>query len=106
MSFYVQRTTGLIDEISDAETVADRVPRYAERFEALLEVRRANDGMFEYSSWGRRHVAQGHRRVASIPEAVMSRIMEIEPDFLISKAKFYAWLDKHPEYQTIRRTSD
>jgi hypothetical protein len=101
--FYIQRSTGFIDEISDSEVLADRIPRYSQRFEALKEIREASEDMWSYTTYGRQHISGGTRRVASIPEPLLSRLLEIEPDFLINKPKFFRWLDKNPDYATYRR---
>lgn len=87
----------VIDEISDARTLAERVPRLRERFDGLVDIRDVTSEVYRpFKS----NEGEGARRIASIPEALLGRILEIEPDLLLDRLKFEAWLAAHPEYRT------
>jgi len=95
-----------LDAITDPETLCKSDPRFIQRFEDMAELRRQHDELATYTNHGR--VAMGARgdgfmRVASIPHTVLQAALVLEPDLLISKKKFYAWLDRHPEYQAYTR---
>jgi len=104
VSIYVKGPDGaVIDFVSEAERVEQRLPRYQGMFDALVQVRERNDELSTMGSWGRQHFKSGMGRVASIPASVLNGMLMIQPDLLTDKRKFYAWLDRHPEYQTIKR---
>jgi hypothetical protein len=105
VSYYVKNPDGeVLDFVSDAERVELSMPRYEGMFDAIAEVAERNDELAVMGSWGRQHFKAGMARVASIPPSLLNGMLMIQPDLLASKDKFYAWLDRHPEYQTIRRT--
>ena len=81
----------MIDQISDPDVLADRIPRWVDRYEALKDVRAEH-------RHGDRELGKHFRRVASIPESLLSRIQEMEPEFLEKRPMFYGWLKRHPEY--------
>lgn len=94
---YVKNQTAF-DKATDAQALVERIPEYAERFEALHEIRKMIDPIGEFYS--RRETPM--RPVASIPEAVINLALAIDPAFLLDKPRFMRWLDSHPEYK--RRT--
>jgi len=104
VSYYVKNPDGaVLDFISEAETVEERMPRYEGVFDAIAEIAAAEDDLAVLGSWGKQHFRAGMGRVASIPPSTLNGMLMIQPDLLTDKRKFYEWLDRHPEYQTIRR---
>ena len=90
----------LLDWLGDPRRLADRIPRWKERFDATREIRITNELAFGF---GRDQQGAGSRRVASIPDALLSALLGADPEFLTNKAHFYAFLDAHPEFSCIRR---
>lgn len=94
----------VLDTLADSAELVRRMPEYAERFDAIKEIRDATDDLSTFSNWGRMIPGDKRlKRVASLPVVVLELAMVHQPDLLINKDKFYAWLDRHPEYYTYRR---
>jgi hypothetical protein len=99
MNFYVARNENQseFDSLMSAETLVKSAPDYyGPRLDAIKDLRDSDDGTGY----------KGHefRRVASfvnVPMLMAAKI--IEPDFLKDKRKFYAFVDRHPEYITYQR---
>ena len=81
----------MLDQISDPEVLAERIPRWIDRYDALKDIR-------SEARLGGRPLGQHFRRVASISESLLSRLQEMEPGFLEKRPVFYGWLRRHPEY--------
>ena len=88
---FIVRSGRVVDEISEPGALADRIPRWSDRFDALREIR-------SEARLGGRPPGKEFRRVASIPEALLGRLQEIDEDFLADPKVFWGWLRKHPEY--------
>jgi hypothetical protein len=94
----------VLDYASDARRLTERMPKYNQCFDAIADLRAVNDDLATITNWGRQHASSGGmKRLASIPSSLLSVLLQNEPDFLFDKSKFYAWLDKHPEYAVYRR---
>ena len=73
-------------------------PEYAGRFDAIKETRSVYEDLATYTNHGRIVGGHHYKRMASIPAPLLALALEIEPDLLINKTKFYAWLARHPGY--------
>ena len=93
--FFIRPSEGLMDKVVDPEGLIARNPEFADRFDAIKELRALDDGS------GYR--GGEFRRVASLLGPIEDLLRAIEPDFLRDKKKFYRWLDAHPEYCTYDR---
>lgn len=94
----------ILDTIADSDELVRRLPHYGERFEAVKEIREATDDLSTFSNWGRMVPGDKRlKRVASLPVVVLELALAHQPDLLLNKQKFYAWLDRHPEYYTYHR---
>lgn len=93
--FFIRPTENLMDKVVDPASLVARNPEVADRFDAIKELRALDDGSL--------HRGNEFRRVANLLGPVEDLLRAIEPEFLSDKRKFYAWLDKHPEYCTYRR---
>ena len=94
MSFYVAKNESLADKLFSADTLMHAAPDYyRDRFEAIADLRKMDDGSL--------HRGNEFRRVASLVNVPMLQALKlIEPEFLSDKRKFYAFLAKHPEYKS------
>lgn len=96
----------VLDYITDPAVLTRRVPRYIERFDAIREEQHMSEAFAQMTSWGRRMGGTGEmKRVATIPHAVLEAMLRVQPDLLLDKRKFYAWLDRHEAYQAYRRSN-
>ena len=84
----VQNPWRAIDSITNVDTVLRSGPHYADMFSRLHEERRLSDDRCP-GEW--KKVAE-----LQVPHESAARILE--PDFLKDKRKFYAWLDRNPQY--------
>ena len=76
-----------IDLVTDPGQLVARNPLYAERFDAIKELRDQDDGST--------HRGQEFRRVASLVNVPMLEVVKLlEPNFLKDKKNFYQWLDR------------
>lgn len=106
MSFVVEGSESkkLLHEITDAKILTERIPEWENRFDALQDMRDAYHDVGLITSFGRQLAGSNHwKRVASIPAPLLGQMLEIMPDLLLQKEKFYDWLDKHPEFGTYQR---
>lgn len=98
------RNPNALDEATDARAVAERLPRHAEGFDHLVDLRASLD---DFTWFGAEKVygngSMDLRRVASIPVAVLNLMLDIDPTLLLDRERFYGWLSKHPEYRTTRK---
>ena len=99
-TFFVRPSESTLDKVSEPEGLVERNPDLADRFDAIKELREIDDGSL--------HRGNEFRRVASLLGPIEDLMRVTFPEFLADKAKFYGWLDKHPEYCTYdrRRTRD
>jgi hypothetical protein len=92
MSFFVAPNEDAGDLI--AERMAED-PVFADRYEAIKELRALDDGTL--------HKGNEFRRVASIQGPLLDLEILLDADFMQNKRKFYAWLDAHPQHCTYDR---
>lgn len=98
MSFFVgQNAPTVLEAIMDPATLMKAAPEYyGERFAAIAAMRAEDDGTG--------HKGQEFRRVASFTNVPLFMAEKLaNPEFLKDKRKFYAFLDRHPEYVTYQR---
>ena len=97
MNFFVDKNVSDFDTVMSAETLMKSdADYYRDRFQAIADLRKQDDGTA--------HKGAGFRRVASfvnVPMFMATRMTE--PDFLKDKKRFYAFIDRHPEYCTYQR---
>ena len=94
-TFFVRPTQSLMDKVVDPAGLVARNPEVADRFDAIKELKTLDDGSL--------YQGAEFRRVANLVGPIEDLLRAIEPEFLRDKAKFYAWLDAHPEYCTYQR---
>ena len=97
MSFYVAKNDTEFDSLMSAETLMKSSPDYyAPRFEALKDLRAADDGTI--------HKGNEFRRVASFTNVPLFMAQKLaDPTFLLEKKQLYAFIDRHPEFCTYQR---
>jgi len=99
MSFFIGKNETMMDAaFGDVDDFMDKHPTiYGPRFEAIAELRKADDGTM--------HKGQEFRRVASFVNIPMFGAVTrlFEPDFMKDKNKFYAFLDRNKQYCTYDR---
>ena len=80
--------THLMDAITDPDALIKADPEYyTPKFEAIAELRSMDDGSL--------HRGNEFRRVASLVNVpIMAALKIIDPNFLLDKKRFYAWLDR------------
>ena len=96
-TFFVGKPQVELEKFFDADTLMKAAPDYyAPRFEAIKELRDADDGTG--------HKGSEFRRVASFVNVPVMMAQKLnDPELLRDKKKFYAFLDRHPEYLTYQR---
>lgn len=96
-SFFVGRNSVMTEALMDADTLMKSNPDYyRDRFQAIADLRASDDGSD--------HKGQEFRRVASfvnVPVFLAEKLAN--PDFLKDKKKFYAFIDRNPQYVTYQR---
>ena len=97
MQIFVDKNKSEFDEVMAPSTLMHSdAEYYGPRFDAINDLRKKDDGtLFK---------GRGFRRVASfvnVPLFMATRLTE--PEFLKDKRKFYAFIDRHPEYCTYQR---
>lgn len=100
MNYFVAKNEMRYEKSMDADTLMKAAPEYyGPRFAAIKELREADDGTG--------YKRQEFRRVASLVNVplVMAEKMS-NPDFLKDKKKFYAFLDRNPQYITYQRRNN
>ena len=97
MSFFIGSNETEADAIMDVDLLMRVAPDYYRpRLEAIADLRNADDGSG--------YKGQEFRRVASfvnVPLFLAARLQE--PELLQDKRKFYAFVDRHPQYLTYDR---
>lgn len=93
-TFFIAKNETLFEQAMSAETLRKANPEYYEpRFDAVKELREADDGTL--------HRGNDFRRVASlvnVPMVAVARLLD--PAWMSDKKKFYAWLKRNPQYKT------
>lgn len=93
-TFFVGKNTTLAEDVMSAETLMKSdAAYYGPRFEAIKELREADDGTL--------HRGNEFRRVASlvnVPMFMAARLLD--PEWMKDKKKFYKWLARNPQYKT------
>lgn len=94
----------LMDDLANSDDLVRKVPGHEEMLDGVREIREASEQLATISNWGKLEAAdQNMKRVASIPQYVLQLALVYQPDLLMNKKKFFAWLDRHPEYFTYNR---
>jgi len=100
MGVYV-KSGSFIDSFTDAGFLRNRMPQLEQGFDQAKKWRELARVYEKPTSWGNVKGGSGEmKHVASIPGDIGLVMMELEPDIFENKAKFYAWLNKHPEYKS------
>ena len=100
MSFHIPQET-LVDELLDPQIIKD-LPGHNQFFQDNADIRKAEMDCASVSNmrvvWG---MTRGKRmiHIGRIPLGVWAQLIRRDPYFLQDKHKFYAFLDKHPEYR-------
>lgn len=99
MSFYIGKNETEADTWLDPKPLLKAAPEvYKDRFEAIAELRKMDDGSL--------HQGNQFRRVASFVNIPLWQGMDLfDPDFLKDKRKFYEFLRRNREYATYDITS-
>ena len=99
MSFYVAKNTTEADVVMDPKALVHLKPEvYRERFDAIADLRKIDDGSL--------HQGNGFRRIASFVNIPLwSGMTLLDPEFMKDKKKFYAFLRRNREYATYDITS-
>lgn len=97
MGFFVAKNETEFDALADPDILMKAKPDYyRDRFQAIADLRAEDDGTG--------HKGQEFRRVASfvnVPLFIAQKLAD--PEFLKDKRKFYAFIDRHPEYVSYQR---
>jgi len=90
----VLRGKSEMDDVTSADLLMKVAPDYyRDRFEAIADLRKIDDGTL--------HRGNEFRRVASLVNVPMWDVMNVlDPTWMKDKRRFYDWLSKHPEYRT------
>ena len=105
---YICGTRTILDEITDADVVAERVPRLGRHFSGIQDVRKAIEEAtvpkMGSTCYG---LTRGGTmmRVANMPISVWAATKQIDQHWARDKRKFYAWLRRHPEYRVGKQVS-
>lgn len=95
MKFFIRPSESELDRAVDPAGLVARNPDLADRFDAIKELKGIDDGSL--------HRGNEFRRVASLMGPIEDLLRVTYPEFMADKAKFYGWLDQHPEYCTYDR---
>lgn len=98
MPFFIGKNEGIMDMAMDPEDFMRSAPDYyGPRFQAIAELRKADDGTL--------HKGNEFRRVASFVNIPMFNMTMrlFDPDFMKDKKRFYAFLDRNRAYLTYDR---
>lgn len=97
MAFYVAKNEDPLDFLLSPETMLKSdADYYAPRFEEIKRMRDADDGTG--------YAGQEFRRVASFVNVPMFLAAKLQdPEFLKDKKRFYAFVDKYPQYVAYQR---
>jgi hypothetical protein len=99
---YSKADDKLINGVFDHEELLKRVPQHMNPIMQYIEEERTKDK--EINTLGKLHNTVGWtrtrnmQRVACVPQPVWAVAIQIDEDLATNKAKFYRWLDNHPEY--------
>jgi hypothetical protein len=91
-SFYITPNESALDVVTEQMA---KDPVYADRYEAIKEVREIDKGQL--------YRGTEFRRVASLQGPLSTLGQVLDPDWLQNKRRFYAWLDAHPQHCTYDR---
>lgn len=96
-AIHITKSETEVDRFTSSDTLMKVAPDYyRDRFDAIADLRKLDDGTL--------HRGQEFRRVASLVNVPMWAVMKlVDPAWMKDKKKFYAWLDRHPEYCTYQR---
>ena len=105
---FIGGVRNLIDDITDADVVAERVPRLARHFDAVQDMRKAIEeaATVKMGSMAFGLTNDGNMmRVASIPQSVVGGVAQIAPETFSDRRLFYRWLNRHPEYRVGKQVT-
>jgi hypothetical protein len=93
-SFFIAKNESIFDEALNPKAFTDAYPEvYGPRFDAIKEMRDADDGTL-YKGSAFRHVAS----FVNLPMFKAAQLLD--PEFMQDKSKFYAFLRRNREYAT------
>lgn len=98
MSFFVGNNETVADRLMNPDLLMAMQPDYyGPRFDAIKDIRDADDGSL--------HRGQDFRRVASFVNVPIFEAIRtlLDPEFMKDKKKFYAFLDRNRQYLTYDR---
>ena len=92
----------LVHEISDAKVLSEMVPQHMGPIMEEIDREKKMDkeigylGKFRKTTgwWGKGTM----QRVAKVPGPLLGMLVQIDPDFMRDKRKFYKWLSEHKDY--------
>lgn len=100
MAFYVRKNETEMDEALNPAALVKIAPEvYRDRFDAIADLRKLDDGTL--------HQGNGFRRVASFVNIPLFKAANtvLDPEFMKDKRKFYSFLRRNREYATYDITS-
>jgi hypothetical protein len=105
MDFYIQSdTNSFIHQALDPERVRKSLVDGDEAFRYMRNMQKLTDDMGQWKYGQRVSGGVGAIKViARMPQSVMIKLMEVEPDLLRDKKTFYKILDAHPIYAAYTR---
>ncbi len=105
---FIGGVRNLIDDVTDAEVVAERVPRLARHFDAIQDVRKTIEeaAITKMGSMAYGLTNGGNMmRVASIPQSVWAGVHQVSPETFSDRRLFYRWLNRHVEYRVGKQVT-
>jgi hypothetical protein len=94
-----------VDDMTDADSFDERLPHIGPQLSVIREIRNIGDEVGLKSEFVSHKSNEGScgKLVACIPWEIWVMLVQLDPDIDHDKKRFYAWLDKHPEYQAYTR---
>jgi hypothetical protein len=103
---YVNKRNSEIDEMSKPDNLVKAMPHYKEKLELIAQFRKATDDAAKSGVYGQRLAGyvgdpktSGLKVIARIPEALLTVLLEVEPDLVNDSSTWHKWLKKHPEFR-------
>ena len=94
------------DEMSKPENLTKVIPNYGELLDHIADMRRATDDAAKSGASGQRLAGyvgnpkdSGLKVIARFPQALLTVLLEAEPDLLCDAKTFKKYLAKHPEFR-------
>ena len=99
---FIGGVRNILDEVSDADVVAERVPRLARHFDAIKDLREIKEEMAPIKS-GSLAVGMTNKRTMmhlfNIPMSIWSVWESREPGYFSKRKNAYKFRNEHPEYR-------